>query len=237
MIPIRDNVPSSNVPMAMWSIIGINALVYFGEASLSEQQLVALISEYGVVPARFSPTLQIGAVATLLTNTFLHGGLLHLLGNMWTLYLFGDNVEDRMGPIRFVIFYLACGLIASLTHVWTNPGSEIPAVGASGAIAGVMGAYVLMYPRAGIVLLVPILFLPFFFQISAWVYFGGWFLMQYFSATMSASEAGMGGGIAFWAHIGGFVAGIALHRLFLRRKTHPPHLEPDEIPFENAWRR
>lgn len=235
MIPIRDNVPASHVPVAMWAIIGLNTFAYFVESSLDEQRLTELIEGFGVVPARFSP-LETAAIPTLLINTILHGGLMHLIGNMWTLYLFGDNVEDRMGTARFTAFYLACGVIASITHVWTNPGSETPAIGASGAIAGVMGAYVLMYPTAKIVLLIPILFLPVFFTIAAWLYFGGWFLMQYWMATRPVAELGSAGGIAFWAHIGGFAAGVVLHRLFLRPTPERQHLEPDEIPFENAWR-
>ena len=235
MLPIKDNVPASNVPVAMWTIIGINVLVFFGESSLDDQTLQTLFANFGVVPSRFAPTLQVLAIPALLTNMFLHGGLMHLIGNMWTLYLFGDNVEDRMGPGRFAAFYLLCGLAASATHIWTNPGSDIPAVGASGAIAGVMGAYAFMFPKAKISFMVLLLVFPYFFQIAAWLYFGGWFLIQYLSAASIAAAPQLGGGIAFWAHLGGFVAGIVLHRLFVHSDAHPQHLEPTEIPFEQAW--
>ena len=235
MIPIRDNVPAANVPVAMWSIIALNAVAFYGEISLTPSELDAVSRNFGVVPARFWPTLDAGALPSLVVNMFLHGGLLHLLGNMWTLYLFGDNVEDRMGTVRFTAFYFLCGLAASFAHIATNLGSEVPAIGASGAIAGVMGAYALMYPRAGIVLLIPILFYPFFFQISAWLYFGGWFATQYWMATQPTPD-GTAGGVAFGAHIGGFVAGVVLHRFFLRPGHDEPHIEPTQVLIESAWR-
>lgn len=236
MIPIRDNVPAANIPVTMWTLIGLNGLAFYGELSLAPDQLEVFFRNFGVVPARFQSGSALSAAPSLLTNMFLHGSLMHLIGNMWTLYLFGDNVEDRMGGGRFAVFYLLCGLAASATHIYTNPGSQIPAIGASGAIAGVMGAYVLMYPRAGIVMVFPFLFVPIFFQISAWLYFGGWFATQYWMATRPVAEPAASGGIAFWAHVGGFVAGVILHRLFLKQELPEPHLEPQQVPFERAWR-
>jgi membrane associated rhomboid family serine protease len=194
---------------------------------------------FGLVPARFYPEFDVLALPSLLTNMFLHGGGMHLIANMWSLYLFGDNVEDRMGSTRFVIFYLVCGLVACLTHIAVNPGSPIPAIGASGAIAGVMGAYALMYPHAGIIILLPILFIPSFFEISAWFYFAFWFLVQFFSGAqqflLSDSGTDTGAGIAFAAHVGGFVAGVALHRLFVCGDRHHPCHEPGEVPLEMPW--
>ena len=236
MIPIRDNVPAANLPVTMWGLIAVNTGIFFLQSGLNEEQLTSLFVNWGVVPARFTGGLIPSAFLTLLTTAFLHGGLLHLIGNMWTLYLFGDNVEDRMGPVRFLIFYLLCAVAASLTHILTNPGSEIPAVGASGAISGVMGAYLFMYPRAGVLVMIPIFFLPFFFELSALIYIGGWFVIQFFSGTMVMASGGAEqGGVAFWAHIGGFVAGIVLHFLFIKRPADQP--PANDFPPEIVWLR
>ena len=231
MLPIKDSVIAKNSPVAMWWIIAANVAVYFGESNLSESQLEGLFMTFGAVPERFTP-IQPLAIGTLFTNMFLHGSLGHLIGNMWTLYLFGDNVEDRMGSGRFTAFYLLCGLIATITHVMTNPGSPVPAVGASGAISGVMGAYLIMYPKANIVVMIPLLLWPFFINIASWVYLGGWFLIQYWNGTSTAAE---GSGVAFWAHIGGFVAGVILFSLFLKPKDQRCGPRADECHWERAW--
>jgi membrane associated rhomboid family serine protease len=150
---------------------------------------------------------------------FLHGGWLHVIGNMWMLWIFGDNVEDRMGPLRFIAFYLICGVIAAVVHVATNSGSQFPTVGASGALAGVLGAYFLMFPASRVIVLLPVLFIPLFFELPAVIYLGLWFMIQFLSGTASvaAGSEAAAGGIAWWAHIGGFLAGILLYRLFLTR--------------------
>jgi membrane associated rhomboid family serine protease len=168
---------------------------------------------------------------------FLHGGWMHIIGNMWTLWIFGDNVEDRMGPLRFVLFYLLCGLAAGVTHWLTNPDSTIPTVGASGAIAGVLGAYFFLYPHARIIAMVPIFFWPFFFELPAITYLGFWILSQIFSGTLSLALPKDVGGVAWWAHVGGFIAGAALHRLFVKRRRSMRRLEPDEWGLEGAWLR
>jgi membrane associated rhomboid family serine protease len=156
---------------------------------------------------------------TIFTSMFLHGGLFHLLGNMWALYIFGDNVEDRMGPVRFLIFYLLCGAAAALVHVLMNPGSMIPTVGASGAISGVMGAYLVLFPFARVITLVPLFFFPYFFEIPAIFFIGVWFAGQLVSAFMTSALAPPDvGGVAWWAHVGGFVAGMVLVRLFIVRR-------------------
>ena len=173
----------------------------------------------GVVPRRFLTDPGPEQVMTLLSSMFLHGGWLHLLSNMLALYIFGDNVEDRMGPWRYLVFYLLCGLAAALTHIFTNPASPIPTIGASGALSGVLGAYFVLFPTARVYTLIPIFFLPWFVEIPAVVYLGFWFLSQLLNGTL-AIVAGMQGygGVAWWAHAGGFVAGVVLVRFFVRRR-------------------
>ena len=164
-----------------------------------------------------------GERLAFLTSLFLHGGLLHLVGNLWTLWIFGPNVEERMGPWRFVVFYVLVGIVAGLAHVATDPHSLIPTIGASGAIAGVMGAYMLLYPRAQILFVIPILFYPLFFVWPAATYLLYWFALQFLSGAFShvlrgAAGDGMAtGGVAWWAHVGGFAAGMLTFRFFLRR--------------------
>jgi membrane associated rhomboid family serine protease len=201
----------------------LNILVFFFEVSLHEDDLHNLIMSLGVVPARYTDLLvnrqwDVGALwllIPLLSNMFLHGGLAHIIGNMWSLWIFGDNVEDRMGRWNYLCFYLLCGLLASITHIVSAPASTVPAIGASGAISGVMGAYMFLYPHSQIIFFVPILFI-WFIQLPAFIYLGFWFFTQFMSGTSSMDS--MSGGIAFWAHIGGFVAGALLFRFFLWEK-------------------
>jgi membrane associated rhomboid family serine protease len=159
---------------------------------------------------------------------FLHGGWTHFIGNMWVLYLFGDAVEDRMGPARYLVFYLLCGLAAGLTHYFTNPLSSVPTVGASGAIAGVMGAYLVLFPKAQVFTLIPILFIPFFVQIPAVVFLGIWFASQLVSGTLSLVSQPSYEGVAWWAHVGGFVAGIVLLPLFKKSPEQYRRFYADE---------
>src|SRR5437773_8284567 len=194
---------------------------------------------FGIVPARFmhpkwaaAVGLSPGAYWPFLTSMFLHGSGLHVLGNMWTLWIFGDNVEDRMGPGRFAIFYLLCGTIAGSTHLLTNPDSMVPSVGASGAIAGVLGAYLLFFPTARLVVLFPIFFLPLFFEVPAVFYLAVWFFSQLFSGTAALAGPQQVGGIAWWAHIGGFIGGMLLSAIFTRRQRPS---QPDEHALEWAW--
>jgi membrane associated rhomboid family serine protease len=155
---------------------------------------------------------------------------------MWTLWIFGDNVEDRMGSLRFAIFYLACGFVAAMTHLMTQSESTVPTVGASGAIAGVLGAYLLLFPTARLVVMFPVLFLPFFFELPAVLYLGAWFLIQLFSGVLAVAGPAQVGGIAFWAHVGGFTAGLLLCPLFVRRRR-PRRMQPDEYGLEWSWQR
>lgn len=224
-----------------WTLIGANVFVFLIEISLPAHQLEAVFYWFGLVPARYTHPewaryvgLPLDTYWPFLTNMFLHGSFAHLLGNMWTLWIFGDNVEDRMGPVRFLIFYLLCGVAAGVVHSLVNPASTVPAVGASGAISGVLGAYFLLFPRSHIIMLFPVFFLPYFFTLPASVYLLFWFLAQFFSGTVALFGPENVGGIAWWAHVGGFAAGVVLHRLFLLpaacRRCYR-----DQYPYRSAW--
>jgi len=241
MFPIQDSVPSRSVPVVTRALILINVVVFFFELSLSRESIIQLFYLFGVVPARFTDPewaasigFPIGSYWSLLTHQFLHGGWLHIVANIWTLWIFGDNVEDRMGPLRFIIFYLVCGVLAALTQVLVTPDATIPSVGASGAIAGVLGAYLLFFPTARLIVLIPILFFPFFFELPAVIFLVFWFFIQLFSGTAILASPQQVGGIAFWAHIGGFIAGMLLCRFFVRRPVRR-RLQPDEYGLEWAW--
>ena len=240
MIPIRDTIPSRNPAIMLVALIIVNSLIFFFELMMTPEQLEAFIYLFGFLPARYTHpdwALSVGLSPfnywPFLTSIFLHSGWLHIIGNMWTLWIFGDNVEDRMGPFRFLIFYLLCGLTAGFVHWFTNPDSTLPAVGASGAIAGVLGAYFFLYPRARIIVLFPILFLPYFFEVPAVIYLGFWILTQVFGGTLALAQPMNIGGVAWWAHIGGFAAGVLLHPLFVRRGSRK--LQRDEWSLEGAW--
>jgi len=229
------------VPVVTRALILINVVVFFFELSLSRESIIQLFYLFGVVPARFTDPewaasigFPIGSYWSLLTHQFLHGGWLHIVANMWTLWIFGDNVEDRMGPLRFIIFYLVCGVLAALTQVLVTPNATIPSVGASGAIAGVLGAYFLFFPTARLIVLIPILFFPFFFELPAVIFLVLWFFIQLFSGTAMLASPQQVGGIAFWAHIGGFIAGMLLCRFFVRRPVRR-RLQSDEYGLEWAW--
>jgi membrane associated rhomboid family serine protease len=244
MIPIRDTIPTRNPPIATYILILVNVLVFLFELTMPPAMLERFFYLFGVVSARFTNpewAAFLGFPADNLwpfvTSMFIHAGWFHIVGNMWTLWIFGDNVEDRMGPVRFVIFYLLCGLAAGIVHWLTNPTSTVPAVGASGAIAGVMGAYLVLFPYAQIILLVPIGFFPFFFALPAVTYLAFWALTQVLSGTLALSLAGPYevGGVAWWAHAGGFVAGIALQALFVRRGGAYRRPVRDEYVLDGAW--
>jgi membrane associated rhomboid family serine protease len=229
MLPVKDTIYSRSFPLVTWGIIIANTLAFLLELSLGEEKINEFFYLYGLVPARYSHPLwtEITGISsnTLLpfvTNTFLHNGWAHFLGNMWTLYIFGDNVEDKMGSFRYFIFYLSCGILASSAHYFTNVNSTIPAIGASGAISGVMGAYMFLFPRSKIIFFIPLIVIPFFFELSAFFYLGFWFAGQLLSGTFENIYSTESGGIAFWAHIGGFISGAVLYKLFIRdnRKRH-----------------
>ncbi len=214
MIPIRDTQPSSCFPIITYSLMGINLAVFILQLHVGMDNDFFFYS-YGLVPAKYTvnevsrhfPFLN--QLLSLFTYMFLHGGVLHFIGNMWTLYIFGDNVEDHFGPLRFIGFYVICGLVSGLFHFLLNPMSPVPTIGASGAIAGVMGAYFLLYPKSRILTVIPIIIIPWFVEIPAFVFLGIWFLFQF----LNAAGSGAGAGIAWWAHIGGFIAGLVLVKM------------------------
>jgi membrane associated rhomboid family serine protease len=224
MIPLKDLTPRRSVPLITYLLIAANVVVFFYQLSLGPHAGEQLVFEFGMVPARVglaltSPKLSLGgALLPLLTSMFLHGGWLHILGNMWFLWIFGDNVEDRLGHFAYLGFYLVCGLAAGLTHIVFNWGSEVPSIGASGAISGVMGAYLVLFPRSRVLTLVPLLVIWFTVRLPAIIMIGYWFLIQFLSglATLGARQAG---GVAFWAHVGGFLAGVVLVAGIRRRSA------------------
>ena len=242
MFPIRDHNPSERVPVVTYALIAANIVVFLLmlNAFSNDRALLAIYDDWAMVPARVSNGQ---AYHTLFTSMFMHGGFWHLAGNMLFLWIFGDNLEDQMGPVKFLAFYLACGAGADIAHLMSNPNSPIPVVGASGAIAGVMGGYLLLFPKARVDILLIIIIYIRVFTLPAWVMLGLWFAMQLFNGVGSS---GVGGGVAYWAHAGGFVVGFLLCLpLWLRRGAqkywertdgHPPHpateykLSPTRIP-------
>lgn len=222
MIPIRDSIRSTNKPVMTRLIIFINILVFIFQYFIISNQANEFVYVFGFFPVRLSEPF---FLYSLITSVFMHGSLTHLISNMWVLWIFGDNVEDKMGRSRFLFFYLLCGIIANLTHFAFNMSSTIPVVGASGAIAGVMGAYFIMYKKAQIVTVIP-WFPPLFINIPAVVYLFIWFFTQVVSGTQEAlSNGGSVSGIAWWAHIGGFIGGAILYRLFLNKRSTDIDLE------------
>jgi len=224
MIPLRDAIPSHSFPAATVLLIALNVLIFLYELSLG-RALEMFIMQYGAVPLRFILAGQTEQVSTaervvpLFTSMFLHGGWLHLGGNMLYLWIFGDNIEDRLGHVTFLVFYLVCGLAAALTQIYINPTSKIPMVGASGAVAGVLGAYLVLFPHSRILALIPILFFFQVVELPALLFLVFWFLMQFLSGAVAITGTPYAtGGVAWWAHIGGFVSGMALGFLFPKRK-------------------
>jgi membrane associated rhomboid family serine protease len=223
MIPVRDDQPRFGTPYVTYFLIGLNLLIFLFEATLTPQSFKILLYQFGMVPANITAVLagtgRMGLMAAFLptlTSMFLHGSWMHVIGNMWFLWIFGDNIEDYLGHFKYLLFYLLSGLGAAFAQLVLNPHSRVPTVGASGAIAGVLGAYFLLYPRAKVLIWFPIFFL---FYLPAWVTLGYWFAMQFVSgaATSIANYSETSGGVAFWAHVGGFVAGIVLIKIFPER--------------------
>jgi membrane associated rhomboid family serine protease len=213
MIPLRDVIPSRTTPYITVTIIILNVLAWLFELALPADVRTLFLQVYGVVPADFHAT-------TLITSMFLHGGWMHVLGNMWYLWIFGDNVEDRLGHGRFIVFYLLCGIIAALGQIAIDPGSTLPTIGASGAIAGVMGAYFVLYPRSRVLTLIPLIIFWEIIELPAIVLLGFWFVIQLFSAgTIAITASTGGGGVAFAAHVAGFVVGMIGGLVFRKRQV------------------
>jgi rhomboid family protein len=208
MIPLRDVIPSRTTPFVTMGLIALNAVVFLYQQMLPDIELRRFVASYGLIPAYFD-------WVSLLTSMFLHGGWGHFLGNMLYLWIFGDNVEDRVGHGRYVVFYLGCGAVAALAQTMVNPDSMIPMIGASGAISGVLGAYLVMFPHSRVLTLVPIFVVIEIIEIPAVVLLGIWFLMQLLSGVGSLGQQNVGG-VAFWAHAAGFVAGLAGIAFFRR---------------------
>jgi membrane associated rhomboid family serine protease len=212
VIPLRDVIPSRTFPFVTIVIIVLNALAWLLELSFEPRELEQFLYSYGMVPAHLQ-------ASTLVTSMFLHASWSHILGNMWFLWIFGDNVEDRFGHGRFLVFYLLCGIAAAMGQIVMNPASTLPTIGASGAIAGVMGAYFILYPQSRVLTLIPIFWFE-IIEVPAIVLLGFWFLMQLFSAgALAARTTGTGGGVAFAAHVAGFLVGMA--GVFVFRKREP----------------
>src|ERR1700719_1789869 len=228
MLPIRDDQPRYSTPWITRFLIALNLLIFFFEATLDRRSLNALIFQFGVVPSHLAALLSgstryplpVVAVA-FLTSLFLHGSWMHVIGNMWFLYIFGDNVEDYLGHFKYLVFYLVTGVLAMGTHVVVNLHSTAPALGASGAIAGVLGAYFVLYPRARVLTW----FFVFVVWVPAWIILGYWFLLNFLSGTETALAVQRQnvGGVAFWAHVGGFISGALLIKVFGERASRDPY--------------
>lgn len=228
MLPIRDDQPRYSTPWVNYFLIVLNLLIYFFQATLDAQSYKLVIHQFGVVPYHLAAFLAgshrytlPAVVLPFFTSMFLHGSWMHVIGNMWFLYIFGDNVEDYLGHFKYLVFYILTGLIAMLTQVMINLHSTVPAVGASGAIAGVLGAYFVVYPRARVLTW----FFVFVLWVPAWIILGYWFVLNFLSGTATAlTVQGQNmGGVAFWAHIGGFVSGALLVKAFGERGRRYPY--------------
>ncbi len=233
MIPLRDTVRSRSFPLSTLLIVALNGYVFFQELAHG-RSLDAFVNQWALIPAEFTrwqvlggSPLDPGRYIPIFTSMFLHGGWAHILGNMLYLWVFGGHVEDCIGHLRFLFFYLVCGVAAAGAQMWAAPLSTLPVVGASGAIAGVLGAYMLLFPRARILTLIPIFIFPWFVEIPAIVFLGVWFLMQLLSGTaeLGVHTAQAAGGVAWWAHAGGFAAGFAL-AIILPRRVYRRRLMP-----------
>jgi membrane associated rhomboid family serine protease len=229
MFPIKDDQPRYSTPYVNGFLIGINILIYLFQSLLDPRSYELFALQFGEVPSHLaaflagSPKYSLAAVVIpFFTSMFLHASWIHVLGNMWFLYIFGDNIEDYLGHFKYLVFYLLAGLFAIATQIAVYPHSNLPTVGASGAIAGVLGAYFILYPRARVLTW----FFVFVFYIPAWVMLGYWFVLQFLSGAVSLSVAPSGrdvGGVAVWAHVGGFVAGVVMIKLFPERGRRNPY--------------
>ncbi len=241
MIPLRDDNPTTRTPVVTLAVIAACSAVFLWQGA-GTSALDEVTARLAMVPARVSgeedvvlrlshgasrniavelPPAWVPEWLTMLTCTFLHGSWLHLLGNLWILWIFGDNVEERFGRLRYLAFYLGCGVLASVTHYFSEPHSPVPTVGASGAIAGVMGAYLLLYPHARVLTLIPLGILLHTAVVPAWVFLGLWFALQLLQGLVTLGGEAVGG-VAWWAHIGGFVAGLAFASVQKRRDRLRP---------------
>jgi membrane associated rhomboid family serine protease len=230
MIPLKDMTPRQSFPVMTLVLIAVNIFVFIHQITLPPHAADAFINTYGLVPSKISLALAghhytlEQALIPLFTCMFLHGGFLHIIGNMWFLWIFGANVEDRMGPIPYLLFYLICGIGSGISEVAFSWGSHVPSIGASGAISGVLGAYILLFPKSRILTLVPLLIIWFLWKVPAWFFIGLWFAIQFLSGVVSLGGAAAAmGGVAWWAHVGGFLLGILLVKVFATTAKRPAY--------------
>jgi membrane associated rhomboid family serine protease len=217
MIPLRDDNPTRTFAFVTVGIIALNVVVFWHELSLPDGvRAQAFFGDFALIPAHLTQTHSPEAYRTIFTSMFMHGGWLHLIGNMWFLWIFGNNIEDSVGHFKFIIFYLLCGIAAAAAQVAISPDSIVPMIGASGAISGVLGAYLVLFPRSQILTLVPIWIFLQFIRVPAVIFLILWFAIQFLSG-LATSQIHVTGGVAFWAHVGGFVAGLALILPFKKR--------------------
>jgi membrane associated rhomboid family serine protease len=233
MLPLRDDIPSSRFPVVTLGLIVLNAFVFIQELMLGPQLEEALFT-WALVPARYtdgsivSQSSLLGLIVPFFSSMFLHGGWIHLIGNMWILWIFGDNVEDRVGHGKFLLLYLLSGVAAAVLHIATNASSAIPTIGASGAVAGVMGAYLRYFPHARVHTVIPPFIWGPIFDLPAVIFLGWWLLLQFFNGALSLAAKGDYGGVAWWAHVGGFIFGMLVAG---RRKAQPRPRYQDEAPY------
>jgi membrane associated rhomboid family serine protease len=218
MFPLYDTQRSRHFPLMNWILVLLNGIAFYYEVTLSEEGLFRFIHIWGLVPAHLTLSNP-DTWFNILTSMFLHGGWFHILSNMWILIIFGDNIEDKLGSIRYLIFYLLSGTAAVLLQVYFDPASTVPMIGASGAIAGVLGAYLILFPHSRVASLVPIVFIFTMIEVPAFVFLGFWFVSQLFSGWLALQGADMSG-VAWWAHVGGFVFGILAVKFFERRRYY-----------------
>jgi len=221
LIPLRDSIRPEKTPYINWILIALNILVFFREITLPPQLLNEVFFNLGLIPAYAVHLIAGGAfldpyMITFLSSAFLHGGWLHVLSNMWFLFIFGDNVEDRLGHFRYLIFYLVVAIIGGLSHILSNPASQVPIIGASGAVAGILGAYFVTYPRARVLTLLPIIIVFTIVRIPAVIFLALWFVLQIFNGSLSLG--GSADSVAWWAHVGGFIGGAVLIKIMAPKK-------------------
>lgn len=228
MFPLRDTIRARTIPGVNYLIIVVNVLIFLLESSMGPRRFEQFIFSCGMVPYRLLGQLGFAQLLTIFTSMFLHGGWFHVISNMWALFIFGDNIEDRMGHGRYLLFYLLCGIGAAVTHVAVDPNSRVPVVGASGAISGIMGAYIVLFPHSRIITLLPVFILPWLMEVPALIFIGIWFLAQLFNGLFGLMlPVGTYGGVAWWAHVGGFLVGLLLVKVFAKRQRYR-EFYPDE---------
>jgi membrane associated rhomboid family serine protease len=218
MIPLKDQIPTRRFPIMNYLLIAVNIFVFVLQW-LSGTNQEALVYQFALIPANFLQSIGLANIGDIFTSMFMHAGLAHIGGNMLYLWIFGDNVEDSMGSGKYLFFYLIGGIVASLAHIFTNPTSQIPTVGASGAIAAVLGAYLVLYPRSRVLTFIPLGFFMRLTTVPASIVLGLWFVLQLFNGVLTMGASDNMGGVAFWAHIGGFIAGVVLAKLFENKRN------------------